>query len=96
LNLALCVALLLLALIDAIDLLNYWSAPSEYPIGAEAAGFRYRSAQHLIGISMTTIVLATTALVGPLLWKVRSPALVRGVVLGMLAALTAFLVSTTG
>lgn len=54
-----------LALMDASDLLNYALRPEAYHFGTEVGGFRYDSSRHLVGLSVTTIVIAVVAILAP-------------------------------
>jgi hypothetical protein len=56
---------LLLALGDAFDLVEYWRHPSSYGFGTEVAGFRYLSPSHFLGSIAMTISGAVFAVLAP-------------------------------
>ena len=53
-----CIVVIALAfLADVTDLVGYLRNPAAYPIGSEAAGFRYASRGHFVGATVGASIL---------------------------------------
>ena len=90
LNAALVGILFLFLLVELTDLPEFLGGPGAYPIGAEMAGVRYRTAAHYVMFGATELALAAAGLLVPLFTRASRGTLIRAATASTLVLITLF------